>query len=237
MHRWKDLAYVQTHSNLLWKLAAVLIDVLWQPTLPQRWCISLAVSAVSCPLLYWLSHWSSLWSTQRKETSLASHARIHTHTHTCSAFVSLLSHTVSHLCICLSTYSQTTLKCRSLDSLLRQRTHAAWSYNTKLYCVAAVTSVLYGQLYQGHWSHVGIGFDFIHKFKAHKCVCIHIVLVLECYYVFAHSYGRDRQYLWLLRWDLIICHLSIICVVAVNTHTSILLQIFRFISTFSNQYV
>lgn len=133
------------YGNVLWKFADVLIDILWQATFPQCWYKSSADSTVSGPLLYWLSHWSPLWSTEgmkkRKKTSPASQQQSFTHTGAQS--VSWLSHLYSSL----STDSQTTQTCQNWDSLLHQGTHAAWSYNTKLYCVAMVTSVLYGQLY------------------------------------------------------------------------------------------
>lgn len=146
----------------------MLIDILWQETLPRCWYNSSADSAVSGPLLYWLSHWSSLWSTKgmkkRKETSLASQHML-THSHACNLSVSLLSHTILHACAYIC--PRNTQTCRSWDLLLHQGTHKAQSYNTKLYSVAAVTSVMYGQLYQGYWYHVGIGLDFLYALRAH----------------------------------------------------------------------
>lgn len=94
-------------------------------------------------------------------------AHAHIHTNACNLSVSLLSYTVLH--ISAHIHSRNTQTCCSWDSLLCQGTHTAWGYNTKLYSVAAVASVLYGQL-QGHWYHVGIGHDFFQAFRAHTCM-------------------------------------------------------------------
>lgn len=142
---------VQTSNNVLWKLAAVLIDILWQATLPLCRYKSSADSAVSGPLLYWLSHWSSLWSTKgmkkRKETSLASqHMLTHTQTHAiCPSHYSL---TLS--CIYLSTYTHEIHKHVAAGTHCRVRGHTQPEATTQsftvlqqwpLYCTSSYTRV------------------------------------------------------------------------------------------------
>ncbi len=155
---------VQTCSNVLWKLAAVLIDILWQATLPLCWYKSSADSAVSGPLLYWLSHWSSLWSTKgmkkRKETSLASQRM-----HVCSLSISLLSHRLSS--ISPQTLTKYTNMLQQGLTVVSGDTHSLKLQHKALQCCS---SVLYRQLYQGHWYHVGIGLDFLQAFRAHTCM-------------------------------------------------------------------
>lgn len=148
-NRWEDLAVFKLAAMHLWKWSAVLIDILWQATLPGCWYKSPADSAVSRPLLYWLSHWSSLWSTKGKETCKQAHARTHTHTHehVCNhGRLITFSHWLSHLCIYLS------LRSHEIHKHVKAETHCsvrgytqpeATTHDTKLYSAGALTSVLY----------------------------------------------------------------------------------------------
>lgn len=166
-NRWEDLAVFKLAAMHLWKWSAVLIDILWQATLPGCWYKSPADSAVSRPLLYWLSHWSSLWSTKGKETCKQAHARTHTHPWACmqswpSHYFLTLAFSLVH--ISLSAQSRNTQTCQSRDSLFCQGIHSAWGYNTRhkaLQCWSPdiCTVCMYV---------VGIGLDVLHVIRTHK---------------------------------------------------------------------
>lgn len=103
---WASVHLMKTGMHSHWKRSCFVCTVMYHGNLqscsliycdkqlfPQCWYKSSADLAVSGPLLYWLSHWSSLWSTKgmkkRKETRPA-------HTRACNLYHYFL--TCAHLC-------------------------------------------------------------------------------------------------------------------------------------------
>lgn len=136
---------VQSRSNVLWKLAAVLIDILWRASLPRCWYRS---SADSGPLLYWRSHQCSLWSTKemkkRKETSLANQ---HVHTRTQAVCLITFSHFLSHLCISVHTLTENKLRLIVASGDTHTHTHSLkLQHKASQCCSSGICTVR-----QGHW--------------------------------------------------------------------------------------
>lgn len=96
---------VQRHSNVLWKFAAVLIDILRQETLPQCLCEVQLIRLYLVPCCTDYHARFSLWSTKemkkRKETSLANqHTLAYKHTFVTfpSHYFLTLSVSLVHMC-------------------------------------------------------------------------------------------------------------------------------------------
>lgn len=152
---------VQTRSNVLWKSAAALIDILWQATLPGCWYKAPLIRLYLVPYCT-DCHTDPLCDLEEEGDKLQ--ARTCTHTQMQSVHVITSSHSLFSLVhLSFHTGSQNTKSKAAWDSLSCRVTHTAWSYNTKLYSVSSGICTVWAAV-PGPWYNVSIG--FIHTLKA-----------------------------------------------------------------------
>ena len=147
--------------------------------------------AVSGPPLYWLSHWSSLWSTKGDEGEeggkvLQASARSRTHTHAICQSHYFLTLSFSLARISVHTHSPKTQTCRSWGSLLRQGTrcslellHRALQCCSSDICTARAAGTMWGLALISY---------------THTNECMHTALVLGCFWRLNGQEGRLQTF-------------------------------------------